>query len=84
LRSEARGLARQRLDARPVAAGDGILRRDPGATDADDVAERKVGGRIPGVDAAGRAEADGRQRRSERLQVGNAAGRLGGKNFRIV
>ena len=47
--------------ARQSPRADGVLRRDPGAADADDVGERQIGGGVLRVDAAGRAEADRRE-----------------------
>ena len=56
-------------------------RRHPRAADADDVGERQIRGGVLAADAAGRAEADRRKRRGKRLQVGDAAGGFGGKEF---
>ena len=62
----AAGLGRELGDAGPVAGRNQILRRDPGAADADDVGQRQI---IPGVlqrDAAGRAEQGAGKRRRQR------------------
>ncbi len=76
-----RRLCCQRGDAGPVAAGDHLRRRHPGAADADRVGQAEILLRVAGRHAAGGAEGDLWQGRGQRFQRGDSADGLGREEF---
>src|SRR5947209_1262274 len=75
--AQARGLPRQVFHALPVTDGDRVSRGEPRPAHTGDIGQREEVRCAGEVDATGRAECDHRQRAGERLEVRDAAGRLG-------